>query len=57
MQEHGDFSATKPHWNAQTRLEKELLEFCSLRFGNEPGRTQLWAHIANWLSVWREKKK
>ena len=44
MQEHGDFAPTKPHWNAQARLETKLLEFCARQFDDEPGPTQLRKH-------------
>jgi hypothetical protein len=55
MNEHGDFAATKRHWDAQARLERQLLEFCARQFDAEPGLTQLRAHIGKWLSVWHEK--
>jgi hypothetical protein len=54
MNEHGDFAATKRHWDAQARLERQLLEFCARQFDAEPGLTQLRAHIGKWLSVWHE---
>jgi hypothetical protein len=55
MEAHGDFAPTKPHWGAQARLERQLLEFCARQFDAEPGVTQLRAHIGKWLSLWHEK--
>jgi hypothetical protein len=57
MNEHGDFAATKRHWDAQARLETKLLEFYSQKFPDEPGQTELRKHIGIWLSNWRNSKK
>jgi hypothetical protein len=57
MQEHGDFTAANPSWNAQARLEEKLQEFHSERFGGELGMTQLRSRIGQWLTIWRQKIK
>jgi hypothetical protein len=57
MDYHGDFSADDPAWNAQARLETELLTFCGLRFGREPSLTQLRAYLPEWLRSWRQRRK
>jgi len=57
MQKHGDFHPTKPHWNAQARLEEKLQEFHYERFGGELGMTQLRWRIGQWLTIWRQKIK
>ena len=57
MNEHGDFAATKRHWDAQARLERQLLEFCARQFDDEPGQTELRKHIGIWLSNWRKSRK
>ena len=41
MNEHGDFAAANPSWNAQAQLEEKLQEFHYERFGGELGMTQL----------------
>jgi hypothetical protein len=57
MQEHGDFTAANPSWNAQARLEEKLQEFHYERFGGELGMTQLRWRIGQWLTIWRQKIK
>jgi hypothetical protein len=57
MQEHGDFTAANPSWNAQARLEEKLQEFHYDRFGGELGMTQLRWRIGQWLTIWRQKIK
>jgi hypothetical protein len=57
MRKRGDFTATNASWNAQARLEEELQEFHSERFGGELGRTQLRGRIREWLTTWRQKVK
>jgi hypothetical protein len=57
MEKHGDFSPLDPKWNAQARLESQLLEFCSQKFDREPSQTQLRTHVAKWLTLWRNAGK
>jgi hypothetical protein len=57
MQEHGDFTAANPSWNAQARLEEKLQEFHDERFGVELGMSQLRIRIGQWLTIWRQEIK
>jgi hypothetical protein len=53
----GDFDSSKPDWNAQARLEEELLNWCDAQSKPAPARTRLKDHIRQWLTGWRQKKK
>jgi hypothetical protein len=57
MNHHGDFSLDDRVWNAQARLEKKLLEFCSNKFRREPSLTQLRTHLGEFLPRWRAQKR
>jgi len=57
MDHHGDFSPDDAEWDAQARLEKKLLAFCSERYGREPSLTQLRKHVGEVLTRWRAKKR
>jgi hypothetical protein len=56
MDEHGDFDAGDPEWDAQARLEEKLLEFCLELCSREPSRSTLEKHLKPWLENWRRNK-
>lgn len=55
MNHHGEFSPGDPDWNAQARLESEVLEYCARKWDEEPSKTQLRSYLRKWLSDWRKK--
>jgi hypothetical protein len=57
MDQHGDFTADDPKWNAQARLEEALKDFCQRKWQREPSTTQLRSRLPRWLAAWRERKR
>jgi hypothetical protein len=56
MDYHGDFSADDPVWDAQARLEEQLMTFCNDRWQRAPSPSQLRAHLKPTLEAWRAKQ-
>jgi hypothetical protein len=55
MEDNGEFSAVDG-WNAQERLNEELMKFCQDKFGIEPGLSTLKEHVGPCLTEWRASK-
>jgi hypothetical protein len=56
MDYHGDFQSADPEWNAQARLEKKLLAYCSKIFKREPAPSTIRHYLKNWLVEWKKQK-